>query len=26
MKFSKILGLKPEVKVDALYKRIIDTL
>lgn len=26
MKFSKILGLKPEVKVDALYKRIIETL
>ena len=26
MKFSKILGLNPEVKVDALYKRIIDTL
>jgi len=26
MKFSKILGLNPEVKVDALYKRIIETL
>ncbi|HNR43881.1 MAG TPA: ATP-binding cassette domain-containing protein [Methanofastidiosum sp.] len=26
MKFSKILGLKPEVKVDALYKRIVETL
>ncbi|NYT04441.1 MAG: ATP-binding cassette domain-containing protein [Candidatus Methanofastidiosa archaeon] len=26
MKFSKILGLKPEVKVDALYKRIIEAL
>lgn len=26
MQFSKILGLKPEVKVDALYKRIVDAL
>lgn len=26
MKFSKILGLNPEVKVDTLYKRIIETL
>ncbi len=26
MKFSKILGLKPEVKVDNLYNRIIETL
>ncbi len=26
MKFSKLLGLKPEVKVDALYKRIVETL
>ncbi len=26
MQFSKMLGLKPEVKVDALYKRIVDAL
>ena len=26
MKFSKLLGLNPEVKVDALYKRIVETL
>ena len=26
MKFSKMLGLNPEVKVDALYKRIVEAL